>query len=71
MKKRTKYFIKQKLMGVALILLGVITAVILEGDITVALLLAPFGLGMIFTKKEVLLDDYYYEVNEDRRNGKF
>lgn len=71
MKKRTKYFIKQKLLGVAIILLGVITAVILEGDITVALFLVPLGIGVIVTKEEVLIDDYYHEVNRDKYNGKF
>ena len=57
---RARYFRKQKLMGVLLTLLGILTAFLLEGDITVAMIIVPLGLYVIFTKKMVLSDDYYW-----------
>lgn len=59
--RKRRYFRKQKLMGLALALLGVLSAFILEGDITVAILLVPFGLYVVFTKEMLWMDDYYYE----------
>lgn len=60
--KRVKYFRKQKILGGALIVLGILSAIILDGDITVALLLVPAGLYITFTKTPVLMDDYFYEL---------
>ena len=62
------YFRKQKICGVALIILSVISALLLDGDITVALILVPLGLYAIFTKKKILLNDYFYKTsNKDDR----
>lgn len=60
--KRYYYFRKQKLYGVALIVLGVLSGILLDGDITVALLLVPLGAYLIFTKDMVITDDYFYEM---------
>ena len=59
--KRARYFKKQRIYGGALIALGILSAIILAGDITVALLLVPIGLYICFTKKAWLMDDYFYE----------
>ena len=60
--KRVKYFRKQKILGGLILALGILSAIILAGDITVALLLIPLGLYIVFTKKPVLMDDYFYEL---------
>lgn len=63
--------IKQKLMGLALIILGVISAAI-TGDSTAAILLYIIGLAAIFTKEYILtLDDKKKSVrNGCSRNGR-
>ena len=60
--KRVKYFRKQKILGGLIVAIGVLSAIILAGDITVALLLVPLGLYIVFTKTPVLMDDYFYEL---------
>ena len=60
--KRVKYFRKQKILGGILVLLGILSAIILGGNITAALTLVPLGLYIVFTKKPVLMDDYFYEL---------
>ena len=60
--KRVKYFRKQKILGGLILALGILSAILLAGDITVALLLIPLGLYIVFTKKPVLMDDYFYEL---------
>lgn len=64
MKSKTKYFLIQKLLGAALVVLGVLSAVILEGDITVALMVVPLGIGVMLTKEEVLVGIYYEDDDE-------
>lgn len=58
---KARYFRRQKIMGGVLALLGVVSAFVLEGDITVALFTVPWGLYIVFTKERVLLDDYYWD----------
>lgn len=60
--KRVKYFRKQKFMGGILIALGILSAIMSDGDITAALLLVPIGLYLVFTKEPVITDDYFYEL---------
>lgn len=57
--------LKQKLMGLALVALGIFSAVY-TGDGTAALLVVPMGLGAIFTKEYILTLD---ETKKSARNG--
>lgn len=57
--------LKQKLMGLALVVLGIFSAVY-TGDGTAALLVVPMGLGAIFTKDYILTLD---ETKKSARNG--
>lgn len=70
--KRKRYFRKQKLFGLFVTLFGIATIFILEGDATAALMIVPMGLYAIFTKKMVIYDEYFWEVErrkELRRKG--
>lgn len=49
-----KYYIMQKLMGVALILVSLIP-ILIENDGTLALLFIPMGLYFIFTKEKAII----------------
>ena len=59
--KRYYYFRKQRLYGVACLALAVLSLFI-TNELTVALLLGPLGLYLIFTKCMVITDDYFYEM---------
>lgn len=65
-----KYYRKQKILGAILAVLGIISAIILDGDITVALIVVPVGLYIIFTDDMVLLDDYFYEEQAKNNDKK-
>ena len=67
--KRAKYFRRQKIHGAILVVLGVLSAILLEGDITAALLLVPFGLYIVFTKEALLIDDDYDEVKSQKNKN--
>lgn len=45
--------LEQKLSGLALIVCGVLTAVIAGGDITAAVVLVPLGLWLLFSRKNL------------------
>lgn len=60
--KRYYYYRKQRIYGVVVTLLGVLSAIVSGGDITVAWLLVPAGLYLCFTKDMVITDDYFYEM---------
>lgn len=45
--------LEQKLSGLALIVCGVLTAVIAGGDITAALVLVPLGCWLLFSRKNL------------------
>lgn len=57
------YLIKQRIMGVIMIVLGIISAVVLDGDVTACMIVVPLGIWLMVTKKYV--GDYQYEINED------
>ena len=63
-KRKQKYFRKQKIFGIVTILLAVISAIILNGDITIAMFLVPLGLYTVFTKEMVFVDEYFFEMND-------
>lgn len=64
MSKRFKYFLKQKAMGLGILVLGIVGIFVLEGDITHMVLMGPIGCGLLFTKEMLIEDDYYDEVQE-------
>lgn len=65
MSKRQKYYLKQKLIGVLMLIL---TAVIVFNlhDATVSVVLVPMGLMLIFSKKMIITDSYFFEVEEKK-----
>ena len=63
-KKKKMYFIKQKLVGVLVIVLAILSVIFSEGDGTAALVMVPMGIGLIITKDMVLMNDYYWKMKE-------
>ena len=48
------YYIKQKLSGVVLAAIGIITPILLDGDATFSLIALPVGIYLLFTKEKVM-----------------
>ena len=63
-REKIKYFVIQKLMGLVIVVLAVISCTI-TGDGTAALFLIPIGLYTIFTSKLVITNIYYFEHEDD------
>lgn len=63
MKIKEMYFIKQKLLGVFLIILAALSVKVTD-DLTAALLLAPVGIYAVLTKEMVITDSYFFECKE-------
>ena len=66
MNRRKRYFIKQKLIGVGIVLFAIFTIFALDGDATAALLIGPIGIYMMFSKEEIWMDNYFFEVREEK-----
>lgn len=52
----------QKIIGLILIVVSVVSAILLDGDITAAILLVPMGLTLTFSKR-----NWIYEMEEDKK----
>ena len=53
-KAEVTYYIKQKLSGLILAIIGIITPILLDGDATASILILPLGLYLLFTKEKVM-----------------
>ena len=63
-RERIKYFVIQKLTGLLLLIVSILS-VLISGDGTAALLLTPIGIYTIFTRKLVITNTYYFEHEGD------
>lgn len=48
------YYMKQRLCGLAMAVIGIIIPFILDGDATVSLFALPFGIFLLLTKERVM-----------------
>lgn len=54
-KAETIYYIKQKLSGMIIAAIGIITPIICDGDATFSLIALPLGIWLLFTKEKVMM----------------
>ncbi len=54
-KEERIYYIKQKLSGLVMAAIGIVTPILLDGDATVSLIVLPLGIYLIFTKEKVMM----------------
>ena len=54
-KARRTYYIKQKLSGLTMAAVGIITPILLDGDATFSLIALPVGIWLLFTKEKVMM----------------
>lgn len=59
--KRKRYFLTQKLYGVAMLILAAVSVKLLEGDITAAFILVPMGIMLITSKEMLIVNKYFWE----------
>ena len=59
------YYIKQKLSGLTMAAIGIITPILLDGDATFSLIALPLGIWLIFTKEKVFTFSDTYTFNSD------
>ena len=62
------YFIQQKLIGVALLMVTILSIVVLK-DATVALAAVPGGLMFIFSKKMIFAESYFDKMHEEKEGS--
>lgn len=62
-RKRQKYFIMQKMIGTLLLAVTALSIWVLK-DATAALITMPLGLYLIFTRKMMITNQFYYEEKE-------
>lgn len=53
-KRDVIYFLKQRLCGLALVLIGILCPVVLGGDATVSLFTIPVGIFLLITRQKVM-----------------
>ena len=49
------YYIKQKISGLTMATIGIITPILLDGDATFLLIALPLGIWLLFTKEKVMM----------------
>lgn len=49
------YYIKQKLMGLAAVGISVASPLLLDGDVTISVLMLPLGIFLMITKEKVCM----------------
>lgn len=54
-KAERKYYIKQKLSGLTVAAIGIITPILFGGDATFSLIALPLGIWLLFTKEKVMM----------------
>lgn len=67
---RRWYFLKQRVLGVAMLIFTVLAVWILEGDATIALITVPLGLALIFSRQKLVVNDYFFETEERAAHGR-
>lgn len=60
------YFAKQRLSGIALLIITILTIILLDGDATIGVITAPLGLYMILGKEMLIMNDFW----QGERGGK-
>lgn len=54
-RQETLYKIKQKILGLMGIGVSVLSPILLDGDATIAILMFPLGIYLIFTREKVMM----------------
>lgn len=67
-REKKKYFLTQKLYGVATLMFTAAVVKILNGDATIALLTVPLGVTLLTSKEMLIINEYYWKCEDERCN---
>ena len=63
--ERKKYFIKQRLCGIALLVITAFAVRLLDGDISIAFFTIPLGICLLLSRQMLIINDYYWEHKDE------
>lgn len=64
MTRRQSYFAKQKLIGLGMMIASILVSWFIKDVTCICLISIPLGLCLMFTKRMILVDSYYRELEE-------
>ena len=64
-RERKRYFIKQRLYGLATLIFTVFAVRVLDGDATIALFTIPLGISLLISKEMLIVNRYYWEHEDE------
>lgn len=67
MTEQDLYFIKQRLVGIVILLLAALSINWLDGNATLAIFLLPISLVLILSKRMWLTNDHYFDVMDEKK----
>lgn len=64
-REKALYFLKQKALGVFVLIFTAISIGVLDGDATVGVVMIPLGIALIFSKKPIIYGKYYWKMEDE------
>lgn len=64
-KKHRSYIMKQKMLGVLLLVFTVLISAWMEDDASFAIITMPIACMFIFSKEKLFMNDYYFKAGEE------
>lgn len=64
-RERKRYFIKQRLYGLATLAFTILAVRFLDGDATIALFTIPLGISLLLSKQMLIVNQYYWEHEDE------
>lgn len=64
-REKALYFLKQKALGVFVLIFTAISVWLLDGDATIGAVIIPLGIALIFSKKPIIYGKYYWKMEDE------
>ena len=64
-RERKRYFIKQRICGLATLAFTILAVRFLDGDATIALFTIPLGVSLLLSKQMLIVNQYYWEHEDE------
>ncbi|WP_289307849.1 hypothetical protein [uncultured Phocaeicola sp.] len=64
-REKALYFLRQKLLGVFVLIFTAISIWLLDGDATIGAIMIPLGVALVFSKKPIIYGKYYWEMEDE------
>lgn len=63
-REKALYFLKQRFIGIFVLILTIVSVWALEGDATMGLFTVPLGIALLFSKKPIIYGKYFWKMEE-------